>query len=408
MPHRSPHGFWALCGLVVVAGCATSEGAAEPTPEAPGATAMPTPTKKRGAAPPAAAATNEDDDEDDDGKGNVERKPAVAAAPAPAPVASAAEPQRKTAADPFGDVGFKEVNEKDWLANIREKIAQQEKVAPTEVRLSPGMLRAAYVRSPAVVAPKPGRRAALRRHEIVVVDNQGRRVATFRAVAAAHGDEPPKDLRFLSDERLVYEVVEPPPAADAPAPKAVAAKGRRPAKRPASSGKRLVVAKSAKPAKPARALPVAVAPGPPPRTFVIQPIAARSRPIRCQGVHFTFSRERDRLAFVAGQPESGFVAVDGAQVYPRRGRTVVASAPAWSKDGHSLAFLEAHPAHPARLVLVAEIDNATGDTTWDLPPTVALDGALVFWAGTGKLVVGKTATRPLFAASFDKEMPGAR
>src|SRR6185295_4329260 len=98
-------------------------------------------------------------------------------------------------------------------------------------------------------------------------------------------------------------------------------------------------AKKTAQAKLAREAPSAP-PGPPPRLFIIQPIAPRARPIRCQGVHFAFSREKDRLAFVAGKAEAAFVAVDGAQVYPRRGRTIVASAPAWSKDGRSLAFLE--------------------------------------------------------------------
>jgi hypothetical protein len=30
----------------------------------------------------------------------------------------------------------------------------------------------------------------------------------------------------------------------------------------------------------------------------------------------------------------------------------------------------------------------------------------VFWAGTGKLVVGKTQMRPIFSAAFTKEAPG--
>ena len=85
---------------------------------------------------------------------------------------------------------------------------------------------------------------------------------------------------------------------------------------------------------------------------------------------------------------------------------MVASAPAWSKDGRSLAFIEARATEPARLVLVAELDNPTGDTTWELPPAANTDGALVFWAGSEKLVVGKTQMRPVFSASFTKERPG--
>jgi hypothetical protein len=393
MPRRP----WALCALVLLAGCATSEPAARP---------------RKKPAPPAEAAG---DDEESSVPVPPAPEPRPAAKPEPRAEAAATPPPeekappepKRTAADPFGDVGFHEVNEKDWLAGIREKIAKQEKVEPTDLRLSPGLLRAAYVRSPQVAPPKPGRKPAPRRHEIVVVDNQGRRVASFRPVTAPKSDEPPKDLRFLGEERLVYEVVAPPPP-DKPPPVAKAkTKGRLAAR---------ANAKKKTPPSPARAAAPAPPPGPPPRTFVIQPLAPRARPIKCVGLHHTFTKERDHLAFVAGQPEASFVAVDGGQVYPRRGRTVVASAPAWSKDGRSLAFLEKPrgekprgetPAErPARLVLVAEIDNPTGDTTWDLPPTANTEGALVHWAGTGKLVVGRTQMRPIFSASFTKELPG--
>jgi hypothetical protein len=395
MLHRS----WALCafvvfGFVAFGGCATSDDATRPRHKKKHAAPLPADPDDESAPAPA-----------QDEPRASESKPAappVAEEP-PRPVAEAPKDEPKdetkkapvparTAADPFGDVGFKEVNQKDWLAGLREKVAQQEKVPPTDMPVSPGLLRAAYVRSPPVQPEKPGRRAVPRRHEIVVVDNQGRRVATFRAVAAPHGDQPPKDLRFLSEERLVYEVVEPPP--ETPAPGKSAARKPRPAPRGKNG--------SAAPA-PAH---VAVTPLPPPRTFVIQPVTARARPLKCVGAHFTFTRDKDRLAFVSGSAESAFVAVDGAQVYPRRGRTVLASAPAWSKDGHSLAFLEAPSARPARLVLLAELDNPTGDTTWDLPPTAPLEGALVFWAGSGKLVVGKTQMRPVFSASFTKETAG--
>ncbi len=383
--------FWAPCVLVLVVGCATSAPRSEPKKRvAPDDTAAPdaAPVREgpRRAQPPEA-----------------EDVPPPSSAPAAETVTKPTDEPRRTAADPFGDVGFKEVNQKDWMAGLREKISQQEKVPPTELRVSPGLLRAAYVRSPPLAVTKPGRRAPPRRHEIVVVDNQGRRVASFRAVVAKRGDEPPKDLRFLSEERLVYEVVEPPPE-PAPAGKPAA---RKPPPHPAARGKKKAAPRVTS-APHAAVAPVArvVPPLPPPRTFVIQPIAPRARAIKCVGVHFTFTHERDKLAFVSGSAEAGFVAVDGAQVYPRRGRTIVASAPAWSKDGHSLAFLEVRADRPTRLVLLAELDNPTGDTTWDLPPTAATDGALVFWAGSGKLVVGRTQMRPIFSASFTKESPG--
>jgi hypothetical protein len=384
MPLRS----WAPCVLVLVVGCATGSDAVAPGAEpkkrvaADDDTALAVPPAREGprrAQPPEA-----------------EDAPPPSSAPAVETVTKPTDEPKRTAADPFGDVGFKEVNQKDWMTGLREKISQQEKVPPTDLRVSPGLLRAAYVRSPPVAPVKQGRRAPPRRHEIVVVDNQGRRVASFRAVVAKHGDEPPKDLRFLSEERLVYEVVEPPPEA-APA-------GKPPAHKPPPHA----AARGKKAAPHAAVAPVArvVPPLPPPRTFVIQPITPRARPIKCVGVHFTFSHERDRLAFVSGSAEAGFIAVDGAQVYPRRGRTIVASAPAWSKDGRSLAFLESRAAQPTRLVLLAELDNPTGDTTWELPPTANTDGALVFWAGSGKLVVGKSQMRPVFSASFTKELPG--
>jgi hypothetical protein len=367
------------------AGESAGESADAPMPHREGPT--------RAAPPPAQAAQEEKDTKEAKG-------PPASSADAGA---SAEEPQKRTAANPFGDVGFKEVNTKDWLAALREKIAQQEKVPPTDLRVSPGLLRTAYVRSPPVVPVKPGRRAPLRRHDVVVVDNQGRRVASFRAVAAKRGDEPPRDLRFLSEDRLVYEVVEPPPE---PPPPGKPAPRKKP---PKPTHAKKTAPKPAKAAAPKVAVappPRPVPPLPPARMFVIQPIAPRARPIKCVGVHFTFSHDKDKLAFVSGTAEAGFVAVDGAQVYPRRGRTMVASAPAWSKDGRSLAFLEARAAQPARLVLLAELDNPTGDTTWDLPPTANTDGVLVFWAGSGKLVVGKTQMRPVFSASFTKESPG--
>ena len=231
------------------------------------------------------------------------------------------------------------------------------------------------------------------------MDNQGRRVASFRPIVSRGSDDPPRDLRFLSDERLVYEVVLRAPDAAPPAPsRSPASKAKdRPAAR----------AQKAKPnAKPTRGTPHAAltaVPPEPPRLFVIQPLAPRARAIRCQGFNFTFTREHDRLAFVGGQGGTAFVAVDGAQVYPRHGHTIVASAPVWSKDGHGLAFLELSAAHPARLVVLAAVDDPAGDMTWDLPADANIDGASVIWAGTGKLVVRKTALRPIFSTSFVTE-----
>ena len=53
-------------------------------------------------------------------------------------------------------------------------------------------------------------------------------------------------------------------------------------------------------------------------------------------------------------------------------------------------------------MLLSAYDNPREDTTWELPPATELDGARVFWPRPGKLVVGKTTTRPVFSASFDR------
>jgi hypothetical protein len=325
------------------------------------------------------------------------RPPPVAHAPKPpppAPAPDAAAPLGATIheatalpADYASDMGFKEMTEKQWLQSIRDKICQRWKVTPADLRYSKARQLVAFVRTPEVPPVKKGRKPPPRKHQILVVDLQAEQRNRFRPVTVANSDEPPKDLRFLSEDRLIYEVVLPPPApAAAPSPK----KARR--------------SKSSHPPKPAAHVPEK--PGPPRRLLVIQPLAGRKlRPIRCDGVRFAFTAQQDRLAFVGGQPEAGFVAVDGAQVYPRRGRTVVTSDLAWSKDGRSLAFLEVRASGPPRLVLLAEFDNATGDSTWDLPASATLEGARVFWAGPGKLVVGKSIMRPLFATSFTKDRP---
>ena len=124
-------------------------------------------------------------------------------------------------------------------------------------------------------------------------------------------------------------------------------------------------------------------------------------------MRFAFNGQSDRLGFVAGSPQSGFVSVNGVQVYPRRGRTFIASDLAWSRDGHGLAFLETPPRKAARLVLLGATDNPREDTTWELPASAPVDGARVFWTRPGRLVVGKTTSKPVFTASFSREDPDA-
>jgi hypothetical protein len=334
----------------------------------------------------------------------------------------------------WGGMGMHEVTEKDWLKEIRQKVAEQHKVDPGALIFSPGKLRAAFVRDPAAptlpdatpvpaTRKKPPPRPRIRRFQIVVVDNQGRKLATFRPITARGSDEPPKDLKFLGEDRLLYEVVAAPPPAPpdaipSPKPEPPAAKGRSPRARgnPGASKTGRKVARASKPPTtpnknlraraPAPSLSAHDNPSPPPpRLFVIQSLEPRARALRCEGYHFTLTAQNERIAFVAGTPESAFVAVDGAQVYPRRGHSILPGALAWSKDGRSLAFIEAPPAGPPRLVMLADFDNPTGDTTWDLPASTPVDGIRVFWSGPSKLIVGKTATRPLFSTSFEKQMP---
>jgi hypothetical protein len=326
--------------------------------------------------------------------------PVVKAAPAkeaPAPAVTAKEPPPDAAApeptirpavvEPDATMETKHLTEKQWQAEVRAKIAKQLDADPTELRFSSDKQWVLAVKGP---PPPPAGKPIKhpRRWTLVVTDSAGKRRIQFHPVTLKGSDEPPKEAHFLADNRVIYEVVQPPPA---PLPPPKAAKAKK--------------GKHAKPAKPApKAPPKPVVEGPPPRLFVIQPLSRR-RPQRVQSGHVAFTAQQDHLAYLGGDAEAAFVGVDGAQVYPRKGRAVIPCDPVWSKDGHSVAFLEQRPHAPARLVLLAEYDNPTGDTTWDLPASAVLEGARVFWAGSGKLVVGKSSMRPIFAATFFKEKP---
>jgi hypothetical protein len=293
-------------------------------------------------------------------------------------------------ADPAPEMQMKEVRTKDWLRQVQEIISVRYQVDISELRFSaPPPKLAAFVRGPAQPAGKK-KPARPRRHDIVVVDVLAQKKGQYRALTARGSDEPPRDLRFLRDDRLVYEA---PPAPPPPPPK-------HPTKHPTKPKKTRTAARARKPTEP---------PGPPPRLFVIQPIGRRARPIRCEGVGFTFPAHRDHLAFVGGAKDRAFVSVDGVQVYPRKKgrRTTIASEPVWSKDGTGLAFLETAKNKPARLVLLGAYDSPREDAGWDLPPGADLEGARVFWARPGKLLVGKAPTHPIFSASFDRPTAGA-
>jgi hypothetical protein len=108
------------------------------------------------------------------------------------------------------------------------------------------------------------------------------------------------------------------------------------------------------------------------------------------------------VAYLAGDAKRQRLFADGEAAYPRRGWTTIQGDAAWSPDGASLALIESG-AHP-RLVVLVEFDNPSGDNTWPLPPEAAVDSSLhVYWAGQGKLVVGPSLTKPLFATSFHRD-----
>jgi hypothetical protein len=105
-------------------------------------------------------------------------------------------------ADYASDMGFKEMTEKQWLQSIRDKICQRWKVTPADLRYSKSRQLVAFVRTPEVPPVKKGRKPQPRKHQILVVDLQAEQRNLFRPVTVANSDEPPKDLRFLAEDRL--------------------------------------------------------------------------------------------------------------------------------------------------------------------------------------------------------------
>lgn len=220
----------------------------------------------------------------------------------------------------------------------------------------------------AVVLPANAKRAKARRPPptiIAVYSAKGEPSGEFRALGVGAISE----LRFLGEDRLFYRLPVKPSAAH---------KARR------------------RPSRSASALP-------PPLRYALQPIKPEAAPIACTGWRFVFSPAGDHVAHVGGDDQHQRVFVDGVAVYPRRGATTLQGDPAWAADSLGLAAIETGARH--RLVVLVEFDNPTGDNTWPLPPEASDPALRVFWAGSGKLVVGPSLTKPVFAASFHRDAP---
>jgi hypothetical protein len=306
----------------------------------------------------------------------------VAVAPSP-PVTTVAIPPRAlpapdaSSSGAVSDIGVRHLSAQEWRAEVERVVVERWKIERAELRFSPSQTLVAFVQSASrAAASRRAKAASVTRvtHSIVVVDAVGNLKNRLRPTQRPGHSEAPKDLQFLGEDRLAYEVLFSPPLAS------TKARGGRPRPMPVVAGDK------------------------PPRIYAIHPLDKRGRVLRCEGSRFVVSPARDRLAYVAGKPGEEFVAVDGAQVYPRgRGRTSIGSEPSWSKDGLALAFVEWRPEVSSRLVLLADVSNLTGDTTWDLPASAPPAALRVFWGGTQRLIVGQSMGRPMFATSFGVE-----
>jgi hypothetical protein len=119
------------------------------------------------------------------------------------------------------------------------------------------------------------------------------------------------------------------------------------------------------------------------------------------GAAFVWGPERRHVAFIAGAGDKQNLVVDGRTVWPRRGTTHLHQPPVWSPDGHGLALVDQGQGG-ARLVVLVEYDDASGDLTWNVPKDALSPGLRVFWAGDSKVVIGETALHPRFAAGWER------
>ena len=124
-------------------------------------------------------------------------------------------------------------------------------------------------------------------------------------------------------------------------------------------------------------------------------LAARS------GAGFVWGPERRHVAVFAGAGDRQSLVVDGRTVWPRRGTTRLHQAPVWSPDGHGLALVDQGQTG-ARLVVLVEYDDSSGDLTWNVPKDALSPGLRVFWANDSKVVIGESVLRPRFAAGWER------
>lgn len=146
------------------------------------------------------------------------------------------------------------------------------------------------------------------------------------------------------------------------------------------------------PAVPAQRLPAA---------YVVHDVQSGEVLRARSGVEFVWGPERRHVAFIAGAGDRQNLIVDGKSVWPRRGVTKLPGPPAWSPDGHGLAFVDGATGS-TKLVVLVEYEDPEGDLTWPVPKDALAPGLRVFWAGDSKVVIGETALRPRFAAGWER------
>ena len=165
--------------------------------------------------------------------------PTAARAPDAAPV--------RPAFDPNKGLETTHLTEKAWLQAVKDKLSARLKVEPERCGSRPPSSgrRSCAARRPSRRRKRPsGARAspAPAGTRSSWSTWRGGPHAHFRPITAKGSDEPPKDLRFLSEDKLVYEVVSPPPEA-APDPKPAPrrkprGRARRPRRRRTPAGAR--------------------------------------------------------------------------------------------------------------------------------------------------------------------------